>query len=150
MIVGLPPFFSENTNLMYELISKANLKVPAFVSPFARDLLENLLKRNAEDRLGYGDQDELAIRKHPFFSGTDFDQLLAKEVEPEFKPRLNGQLDASNFDAEFTSERVVDSVVNAPLRDKNSMRPDEFAGWSHAKRADDGSKGADMSDEDDD
>jgi len=147
MIVGLPPFFSENTNLMYELISKANLRTPSFVSDTARDLLEKLLKRNPDDRLGAGPEDEMAIRKHPFFADIDFDKLYRKEIEPEFKPRLNGNLDASNFDTEFTSETVQDSVVESSPRDPNhKVTNDEFAGFTFAG----GQRDVDADDDDDD
>lgn len=147
MIVGLPPFFSENTNLMYELISKANLRTPSFVSDQARDLLEKLLKRNPEDRLGAGPEDEMAIRKHPFFADIDFDKMYRKEIDPEFKPRLNGNLDASNFDTEFTSETVQDSVVVSSPRDPNQkVTKDEFAGFTFAG----GQKDVDADDDDDD
>lgn len=146
MIVGLPPFFSENTNLMYELISKANLRTPSFVSEPARDLMEKLLKRNPEDRLGAGVEDEMAIRKHPFFKDIDFDKLYKKEIEPEFKPKLNGNLDASNFDTEFTSETVQDSVVESSPRDPNrKVTSDDFSGFTYA-----GAGQRDVDDDDDD
>ncbi|KAH9260394.1 hypothetical protein BASA81_001564 [Batrachochytrium salamandrivorans] len=144
MIVGLPPFFSENTNLMYDLIAKANLKVPMFVQPECRDLLEKLLKRKPEDRIGAGAEDEQAIRKHEFFHGKiDFDKMYLKEIEPEFRPRLNGQLDASNFDAEFTSEQPVDSVCISAPGEKPKQKED-FAGFTFAHQ------GKDLDDDEDD
>jgi serine/threonine protein kinase len=148
MIVGLPPFFSENVNIMYDLIAKANLRCPTFVSENARLLLEQLLKRNPEERLGCGVEDEAAIRKQPFFASMDFDKLYKKEIIPEFQPRFNGLLDASNFDTEFTSEQVVDSVVVAPPRDPNAPTPgvDDFSGFTYAK----GQKDVDADDDDDD
>jgi len=145
MIVGIPPFFSENTNLMYELISKANLRTPSFVSDPAKELLEKLLKRNPDDRLGSGAEDEMAIRKQKFFEAINWEKLYKKEIDPEFKPRLTGNLDASNFDTEFTSEVVQDSVVVSSPRDPNQkVTKDEFAGFTYA-----GSQ-RDVEDEDDD
>ena len=132
---------------MYELISKANLRTPAFVSDKAKDLLEKLLKRNPDERLGAGTEDEMAIRKHPFFADIDFDKLYRKEIEPEFKPRLNGVLDSSNFDSEFTSEAVVDSVVVSSPRDPSvKSGKEEFAGFTYAG----GQKDVDADDDDDD
>jgi serum/glucocorticoid-regulated kinase 2 len=98
MIVGLPPFYSDNQSIMYDLIQKAQLRCPTFVSEKCKDLLENLLKRNPDDRLGSGTEDEMAIRKHAFFANIDFDKLYKKEIVPEFQPKFNGLLDASNFD----------------------------------------------------
>merc|ERR1711966_242898 len=66
MLVGLPPFYSENINLMYELIQKAELRIPSFVAGKARDLLIKLLVRNPKDRLGFGPQDVNAIKSNSF------------------------------------------------------------------------------------
>lgn len=130
---------------MYEMIAKANLRTPTFVSPDARDLLEKLLKRNPDDRLGAGPEDELAIRKQPFFADMDFGKLYRKEIDPEFKPKLGGNLDSSNFDAEFTSEAVIDSVVESSPRDPNhKVGPDDFSGFTFAA----GQKDVDEDDDD--
>jgi len=146
MLVGLPPFYSDNVNIMYDLIAKANLKCPTFVSDKAKDLLGKLLKRAPEERLGFGAEDEAAIRKQPFFETIDFVKLYKKEVEPEFQPRFAGLLDASNFDTEFTSEVVQDSVVDPGVRDMTkTVGPDDFAGFTFAK----GQKDVDQDDDDD-
>lgn len=39
MLVGLPPFYSQNVNLMYEKILKGELKFPSHISPEAKRLL---------------------------------------------------------------------------------------------------------------
>ena len=146
MLVGLPPFYSDNVNIMYDLIAKANLKCPTFVSVNAKDLLSKLLKRAPEERLGFGAEDETAIRKQPFFETLDWDKLYKKEIEPEFQPRFAGLLDASNFDTEFTSEIVQDSVVDPGVRDPSmTVGPDDFAGFTFAK----GQKDVDHEDDDD-
>ena len=90
MIVGLPPFYSDNVNVMYELISKCNLRVPSLVSAEGKDLCEKLLQRQPEDRLGAGEPDYHAICAHPFFASINFDDLLAKKIVPEFKPSISG------------------------------------------------------------
>lgn len=145
MIVGLPPFYSENQSIMYGLIQKAQLKCPAFVSTNTKELLGKLLVRNPEERLGAGAEDEMAIRKHPYFANIDFDKLYKKEIVPEFQPKFNGLLDASNFDTEFTSEQVVDSVVQPKPREPNQV--DEFSGFTFAKA---NAKDVDQDDDDDD
>lgn len=110
MLVGLPPFYSENVNLMYELIQKADLRVPGFVSYNARDLITKLLRRDPGSRLGSGDDDCAPIKAHPFFETLDWKKLYNRDVKPDFVPKVRGANDTSNFDAEFTSERVIDSV----------------------------------------
>mmetsp|Transcript_23066 Transcript_23066/g.50346 ORF Transcript_23066/g.50346 Transcript_23066/m.50346 type:complete len:546 (+) Transcript_23066:298-1935(+) len=111
MLVGLPPFYSENVNLMYEFIQKAELRIPSFVSPEARIIITGLLQRDPIDRLGYGKADFDEISRQEFFHDIDWEKLYRKEVRPEFVPRVKNSADTSNFDAEFTDEPVVDSVV---------------------------------------
>ena len=111
MLVGLPPFYSENTNLMYELIQKADLRIPGFVSYDARDLLKKLLKHNPAERLGTGAGDMHDIMAHAFFKTIDFDRLMRREIQPKFKPNVKSATDTSNFDDEFTQEPVVDSMI---------------------------------------
>lgn len=38
-------------------------------------------------------------------------RLLAKKIQPPFKPSVESVLDVANFDSEFTSEPAEDSVV---------------------------------------
>ena len=69
------------------------------------------------------------IKVHPFFQGFDFDALIAKKIEPPFKPVLTGSLDISNFDEEFTSEDIATSVIpekNLELIKRNQDQFDEF------------------------
>ena len=59
----------------------------------------------------------------------------AQEYEPEFKPPAGRKdEDARNFDAEFTSERAVDSVVTTTMseaaKNKTNFKDFTFAGDS--------------------
>jgi len=116
MLVGVPPFYSENVNTMYQKILTAPLRFPTHLSPDAKSLLEMLLQRDPSKRLGSGPMDAEEIKGHPFFKDLDWGKLLAKEYDPPFKPDTSGGAgDHSNFDEEFTSERPVDSVVESHL-----------------------------------
>jgi len=49
---------------------------------------------------------------HPFFKDLDFNQMVAKQLEPPFRPKLSADVfDVSNFDSQFTSEEAINSVV---------------------------------------
>lgn len=128
MIVGLPPFYSENVNLMYEFIQRAQLKIPSFVSPNARGLIAALLERDPEQRIGNGPEDVETIKMHPFFDGLKWDDLLAKKIKPEFVPQVKNASDTSNFDDEFTNEPVVDSVVIPSIL---SAKETDFNGFTY-------------------
>jgi len=125
MLVGLPPFYSENMNEMYELILKAPLKFPSFVPDDAISLLNGLLERDESKRLG-SDKDYLEIQEHEFFKDIDWEKLYARKITPPFIPEPeNGDDDAKYFDTEFTSERVVDSfAVN--VKDEKDSNFDDF------------------------
>ncbi|CAB1316431.1 unnamed protein product, partial [Coregonus sp. 'balchen'] len=74
-----------------------------------------LLKRNASLRLGAGPGDSSEIQSHPFFRHINWDDLLARKVEPPFKPFLQSADDVSQFDSKFTSQTPVDSPDDSTL-----------------------------------
>jgi hypothetical protein len=43
-----------------------------------------------------------------WLAGVEWEQLLARQVEPPFRPKVAGPTDVSNFAAQFTSEAVGD------------------------------------------
>ncbi|KAJ3191699.1 hypothetical protein HK101_007493 [Irineochytrium annulatum] len=118
MTTGLPPFYSENVNLMYKKILHNELLFPPGFSEKAQDLVRGLLERVPMKRLGGGPDDAEEIRKHPYFSDIDWEKLLKKNVKPPFKPKVESEMDTSNFDPVFTDNMMpVDSLPNssAPL-----------------------------------
>jgi serum/glucocorticoid-regulated kinase 2 len=77
MLTGLPPYYSQNINEMYEKILYDPLTFPAFLSEECKSFLEGLLTRDPEKRLGSnGDGEE--VRQHPWLRDFDFQKLLAK------------------------------------------------------------------------
>jgi len=128
MLVGLPPFYSENVNLMYEFIQKADLRIPSFVSNPARQLISGLLQRDPTQRIGYGEVDVEAIRASSFFNEIDWDKVYNREYPPEFVPKVKSDRDTSNFDTEFTNEPVVDSVVPPSAMAGKTV---DFAGFTY-------------------
>jgi serum/glucocorticoid-regulated kinase 2 len=113
MLTGLPPFYDQNMQKMYDKILHAQLRFPAYMTTESKTLLRTgLLQRKVDDRLGSGGPEE--IMEHPFFDGVNWDDVLNLKVKPEFKPPYkHGTLDTTNFDTEFTAERPEDSVVTS-------------------------------------
>eukprot|EP00003_Mantamonas_plastica_P010729 TRINITY_DN201_c0_g1_i1.p2 TRINITY_DN201_c0_g1~~TRINITY_DN201_c0_g1_i1.p2 ORF type:complete len:289 (-),score=107.14 TRINITY_DN201_c0_g1_i1:1420-2286(-) len=111
MMAGLPPFYSQNVNVMYENILSGELKFPKHMSDDACDLLTKLLDRNPDSRLGSGPSDAEELKTHPFFDSLDWETVYNREMEPEFKPELESSTDVGNFDPMFTSEVATDSLV---------------------------------------
>ncbi|KAF8513085.1 kinase-like domain-containing protein [Gautieria morchelliformis] len=106
---GLPPFYDENVNTMYQRILRDPLNFPNDMHPDAKSIMTGLLSRDPAKRLGVNGGEE--IKRHPFFKTIDWNRLLAKKIQPPFKPSVESVLDVANFDSEFTSEAPEDSVV---------------------------------------
>ncbi|XP_070772934.1 ribosomal protein S6 kinase beta-1 isoform X4 [Enoplosus armatus] len=115
MLTGAPPFTGENRKKTIDKILKCKLGLPPYLTQEARDLLKKLLKRNASLRLGAGPGDAAEVQAHPFFRHINWDDLLARKVEPPFKPFLQSADDASQFDSKFTSQTPVDSPDDSTL-----------------------------------
>ncbi|KAI8927130.1 kinase-like domain-containing protein [Entophlyctis helioformis] len=108
MLSGLPPFYDENTNVMYRKILQDELKFTDDMAPEAVDLLKKLLNRDPAARLGANGAQE--IKDHPFFAEVDWRKLLGRKYAPPFRPDVASSTDTSNFDEEFTSEAPTDSL----------------------------------------
>ncbi|KAF7298980.1 Non-specific serine/threonine protein kinase [Mycena indigotica] len=127
MLAGLPPFYDEVTDRMYEKILNDPLVFPPEIGPEARSILTQLLDRDPTQRLGVNGASE--IKKHPFFASMDFKLLSQKKLQPPFKPNVTSPVDVSNFDTVFTVEPPVDSVVeNSNLSETVQA---QFSGFSY-------------------
>ncbi|KAF3841253.1 hypothetical protein F7725_007115 [Dissostichus mawsoni] len=128
MLTGAPPFTGENRKKTIDKILKCKLSLPPYLTQEARDLLKKLLKRNASLRLGAGQGDAAEIQAHPFFRQINWDDLLARKVEPPFKPYLQSADDVSQFDSKFTSQTPVDSPDDSTLSESANQA---FLGFTY-------------------
>ena len=81
MLVGIPPFFTNNKEQIFRNIEKGELKVPDFVSAPATKLLRQLLKKDPQLRLGSkGDVEE--IKANEYFKDVDWDKVYNRELKP--------------------------------------------------------------------
>lgn len=81
MLVGYPPFFSEDPSLTCQKILhwRKTFVIPpeANLSPAAIDLLKRLICDSTE-RLGINGVEE--IKAHPFFAGVDWKRVRDKKA----------------------------------------------------------------------
>ena len=63
---GLPPFYDEDVNIMYQRILSDPLLSPPDMPPDAMSVITGLLQRDPSKRLGSNGAEE--IKRHPFFS----------------------------------------------------------------------------------
>jgi len=128
MLSGLPPFYDEVTDRMYEKILQDPLVFGPEIGSEARSILTGLLTRDPSRRLGVNGAEE--IKKHPFFGNhLDFKKLLEKKIQPPFKPSVASPVDVSNFDTVFTTEPALDSIVEGSQLSQTVQA--QFAGFSY-------------------
>lgn len=116
MIIGIPPFYNQNKHKMYYLIENGDIKWPdaarhgITVTDDAKDIIMKLLNKNKNKRLGQvgGVEEVLA---HPWFASLNIADLIAKKIEPPFKPKVKDIKDTSNFDEKFTNQDIAESML---------------------------------------
>lgn len=97
MLVGYPPFFSENPSDTCQKIVKwtkhFTIPVDANLSMEADSLIRKLVN-HADQRLGLKGADE--IKKHPFFRNFDWNKV--KQMKAPFIPDIENDWDTRYFD----------------------------------------------------
>lgn len=101
------------------------------------------MKRQVSQRLGSGPSDGQAVRSHSFFKNVNWDDVLARRLDPPIKPvlvswigstlvRIDGFLyknfpfqrsedDVSQFDTKFTKQIPVDSPDESTLSESANL-----------------------------
>lgn len=104
MMAGIPPFYTNNRQELFERIKFAGPKYPSYLSTNAKNLLESLLKKDPAKRLGSKSSDE--VKSHPWFNGVNWEYLFHKKYDAPFVPIIKSELDLQNFDPEFTEIEI--------------------------------------------
>ncbi|XP_013209062.2 ribosomal protein S6 kinase alpha-6 [Microtus ochrogaster] len=107
MLTGTLPFQGKDRNETMNMILKAKLGMPQFLSAEAQSLLRMLFKRNPANRLGSEGVEE--VKRHAFFASIDWNKLYKREVQPPFRPASGKPDDTFCFDPEFTAKTPKDS-----------------------------------------
>ncbi|XP_012627604.2 serine/threonine-protein kinase N3 isoform X2 [Microcebus murinus] len=102
MLVGECPFPGDTEEEVFDSIVNSDAPYPRFLSVQGLELIQKLLQKCPEKRLGAGEQDAEEIKIQPFFRTTDWPALLARTVRPPFVPTLCGPADLRYFEGEFT------------------------------------------------
>ncbi|KAM9641973.1 serine/threonine-protein kinase N3 isoform 1-T1 [Trichechus inunguis] len=102
MLVGECPFPGDTEEEVFDCIVNEDAPYPRFLSVQALELIQKLLQKCPEQRLGAGEQDAEEIKTQPFFRATDWQAMLTRTVQPPFVPTLCGPADLCYFEGEFT------------------------------------------------
>ncbi|KAL0606451.1 Serine/threonine-protein kinase N3 [Plecturocebus cupreus] len=102
MLVGECPFPGDTEEEVFDCIVNTDAPYPGFLSVQGLELIQKLLQKCPEKRLGAGEQDAEEVKVQPFFRTTNWQALLARTVQPPFVPTLCGPADLRYFEDEFT------------------------------------------------
>mmetsp|Transcript_32796 Transcript_32796/g.45758 ORF Transcript_32796/g.45758 Transcript_32796/m.45758 type:complete len:491 (+) Transcript_32796:2-1474(+) len=79
---GKTPFFAgKDRRKLYEKILDGRFRCPSHMSSSAKDLVKNLLRKRAHERIGMGVKGAEILQKHPFFQPISFNSLLEGKVK---------------------------------------------------------------------
>ena len=131
MVVGYPPFFSENPSDTCNKIVKwkqyFSIPPDANLSPEAKSLILKLVT-SADKRLGLNGVDE--IKRHPFFRGVDWNNI--RNVKAPFIPDIKNDWDNKYFDKFPEQEPFY-----PPISKKSKKRKDiNYAGYTFNRDVD--------------
>ncbi|KAI0086582.1 hypothetical protein BDY19DRAFT_908252 [Irpex rosettiformis] len=127
MLLGQSPFRGDDEDEIFDAILEDEPLYPITMPRDAVSILQKLLTRDPNRRLGSGKTDAEEIKRHPFFKDVNFDDVLGKRIPPPYFPTINGTADTSNFDEEFTREQPTLTPVHGQLSSRDQS---EFNGFS--------------------
>lgn len=82
----------------YAKIMHGQVAFPLHFSKSATDLIKKLLHPKATKRLGVLNGGARLVREHPWFSGFDWDQFLARKIPAPIILPVKSSEDLSNFE----------------------------------------------------
>ncbi|KAJ2491481.1 Serine/threonine-protein kinase Sgk2 [Coemansia sp. RSA 2050] len=133
MLTGLPPFYHQDNNAMYQRILNEDLRFPSALPPpaacngtmyagsgnvaghaigrYAQDFVFRMMERDPQKRLGHGVFGTENVKRHVFFHGIDWGKIYRQEYAPPFVPKVSSIFDLSNIDPEFRNEPIPESIL---------------------------------------
>lgn len=113
MLLQQSPFRGEDEDEIYDAILADEPLYPIHMPRDSVSILQKLLTREPELRLGSGPTDAQEIMSHAFFNSVNWEDIYHKRIPPPFKPQITSATDTSNFDQEFTSVTPVLTPVHS-------------------------------------
>ncbi|CAD8075220.1 unnamed protein product [Paramecium sonneborni] len=81
LLVGAPPYYDSEKEILKENIKRAPLKLPKYLSQEAKDIIIQLLIRDPKRRLG-SQEDAKEIKNHPWFNDINWLDCYNKKLQP--------------------------------------------------------------------
>ncbi|KAI9803413.1 MAG: Serine/threonine kinase [Piccolia ochrophora] len=129
MLLQQSPFRGEDEDEIYDAILADEPLYPIHMPRDSVSILQKLLTREPELRLGSGPTDAQEIMSHAFFRNINWEDVYHKRIPAPFQPQITSATDTSNFDQEFTSVTPVLTPVQSVL---SQAMQEEFRGFSYS------------------
>lgn len=101
MLTGNTPFQGDTREALFKNIKSKPVKFPKYMSEEAKDIINQLLDKDPETRLGCGENGLKNIKNHPFFENIIWEAIFNKDIRPPFIPRIVNKTDTKYFDTVF-------------------------------------------------
>ena len=103
LMMGKRPYIGKNRKEIKEQMMSKQIFIDKEILPFdwseeSADFINGLLIRKDMKRLGY--YNDLEIKNHPWFNDINFDELVKKNIEAPFLPKMNHD----NYDKKYCEE----------------------------------------------
>ncbi|KAK3581241.1 hypothetical protein CHS0354_032961 [Potamilus streckersoni] len=128
MLIGQSPFHGDDEDDLFHSILNDTPHYPRWLPKEAGSILSLLLERNPVERMGMPGSPAGPVRSHPFFRNMDWEKLEKRQIDPPFKPKIKSDSDISNFDSDFTMEKVQLTPPDMDLL--KTMNQGVFRGFS--------------------
>jgi len=134
MATGELPFYSDVREEMFRKIFKEKLRFPRNLglSSSLKQLITDLLQKDADQRLGSGPGDATEVMQSPFFDVIAWNLLEKKKLTPPFKPEIKDETDNPYIPPEFSDQSTDLTPTNHTL---DSCNFTDFSfkknSWSH-------------------
>eukprot|EP01133_Synstelium_polycarpum_P006095 gene6095-7060_t len=116
MLAGYPPFYDDDTFVIYDKILAARITFPTHFDLDAKDLVKKLLTADRTRRLGALRDGANDVKNHKWFADIDWVKLYNRSVTGPFVPNIQHQGDSSNFE-KYDEEPMCDDPVPASYVD---------------------------------
>lgn len=98
MLAGYPPFYDENPFGIYQKVLAGKIEFPRHFDVKVKDLIKRLLTPDRAKRFGCLKAGAEDIKKHKWYKGVDWVQMLARTLAPPMIPPVKAADDTSMFD----------------------------------------------------
>ena len=98
MLCGYPPFQDEEALGIYAKILKGKIDYPDYIERDAKDLMQRFVQADRTQRLGNLKGGAEDVKKHKWFKGVKWEDMLSRKATPPIIPAVAHAGDTGNFD----------------------------------------------------